>query len=63
MLFLLLPPFLVVALAGVAVHHASTTTEPTTRWWRVAHTGAPLVMASLFGLGAIDLANDAAVLT
>ena len=36
MLFLLVPPFLVVALVGFAVHHAATTTEPNARWWRVA---------------------------
>ena len=63
MLFLLLPPFLVVALLGATVHHAGTTTEPTARWWRVAHIGALVVMASLFVLGAIDLASDAAELT
>ena len=63
MLFLLVPPFLVVALVGFAVHYAATTTEPTTRWWRVADISALVVMASLFVLGAIDLANDAAELT
>ena len=63
MLFLLVPPFLAVALVGVAVHYAGTTTDTTTRWWWVAHTGALVVMASLFVLGAIDLANDAAELT
>ena len=63
MLVLLLPPFLVVALVGVAVHHAGTTTEPTTRWWRVARVGALVVMAGLFVLGAVDIATDAAELT
>jgi hypothetical protein len=63
MLVLLLPPFLVVALVGAAVHYAGTTTEPTTRWWRVVHMGALIVMASLFVLGAIDLARDAGELT
>jgi hypothetical protein len=63
MLFLLLPPFLVVALVAGAVHYAATTTEPTTRRWQVAHIGALVVMASLFVLGAIDLAKDAAELT
>lgn len=63
LLFLLLPPFLLVALVAVAVHYAATTTGSTTRWWRVAHGGAVVVMASLFVLGAIDLAKDAAELT
>ena len=57
MLFLLVPPFLVVALVGFAVHHAATTTEPNARWWRVARIGALVVMATLFVLGAIDLAK------
>jgi hypothetical protein len=63
LLFLLLPPFLVVALLAVTVHYAGTTAGSTTRWWRVAHGGAVAVMASVFVLGAIDLAKDAAELT
>jgi hypothetical protein len=63
MLFLLVPPFLVAALVAGALHHAATTTEPTNRPWRVAHLGALVVMTSLFVLGAIDLAKDAAELT
>jgi hypothetical protein len=63
LLFLLLPPFLVVALVAVAVHGAAATTEPTARWWRIAHVGALVVMVSLFVVGVIDLTSDAAELT
>jgi hypothetical protein len=63
LLFLLLPPFLVVALVAATVLYAGPTTGSTTGGWRFARGGAAVVMTSAFVLGAIDLATDAAELT
>jgi hypothetical protein len=63
LLFLLIPPFLAVAVAGLAVNWADTTSRPDNRFWRVVHLGALVVMAGLLVLGAVNLAEDIAALT
>jgi hypothetical protein len=65
LLFLVLPPFLVVALAAMAVNWADMAAPPGDRngWWRVLHVAALAVMAGLLVLGAVDLVRDTTTLT
>jgi hypothetical protein len=62
LLVLLFPPFLGVAIAGVAVNRTDAAAGPT-RWWRVVRVGAYIVMPALLIVGALDLAQDTTTLT
>jgi len=59
----LIPPFLAVAVAGLAANWADTTARPDNRSWRAVHLGALVVMAVLLVVGAVNLAEDIVALT
>ena len=63
LLVLLFPPFLIVAIAAVAVNWAGATAGPNDRGWHVVHVGAVVVMSGVLVVGAVDLARDTAALT
>ena len=63
LIFLLLPPFLFVAVAGVAVNWIDAAVEPNRWWWRAVRLGAAVVMSVVLIIGAVDLVQDTAVLT
>jgi hypothetical protein len=63
LLVLVFPPFVGVAVAGVAINWADAAAGPSHWWWRVVRIGAFAVMSGLFILGAVDLARDTATLT
>jgi hypothetical protein len=63
LLLLLFPPFLVVALVGLAVNWVSAAVESDDVRWRVVRIGALAVMSGMFVVGAADLARDIATLT
>ena len=60
---LLLPPFLVVAVAAVAVNWGGGAVDRNDRGWQVVRVGAFVVMSGLLIVGAVDLARDTAALT
>jgi hypothetical protein len=63
LLVLLFPPFLVVAVAAVAVNWAGAAADPDDRGWHVVDVGAFVVMSGVLIVGAVDLARDTAALT
>jgi hypothetical protein len=63
LLALLFPPFLPVALAGVAMCWAEHHAQDDPLWWRVLRAGAYVVMGALFVIGLVDLVRDTAALT
>jgi hypothetical protein len=62
LLVLLFPPFLVVAIAAVAVNWAGAVAGPDDRGWHVVRVSAYVVMSGVLIVGAVDLARDTAAL-
>jgi hypothetical protein len=62
LLLLLFPPFLVVAIAAVAVNWAGAVAGPSDRGWHVVRVSAYVVMSGALIVGAVDLARDTAAL-
>jgi hypothetical protein len=62
LLVLLFPPFLIVAIAAVAVNRAGAAADRNDRRWHVVHVGAFVVMSGVLIVGAVDLARDTAAL-
>jgi hypothetical protein len=60
---LVFPPFLVVAVVGVALGWTASVADPADRAWKVIRVGAYSVMSLLLIVAAVDLARDTAALT
>ncbi len=63
LLFVLIPPFLAVALAALLVDRVDAAADPDDPRWRDVRVAALVVMSGMFALGAVDLAQDIATLT
>jgi uncharacterized membrane protein len=62
LLVLVFPPFLVVAIAAVAVNWAGAVAGPSDRGWHAVRVSAYVVMSGVLIVGAFDLARDTAAL-